>query len=77
MNTPRIESKNVEHQYQHCKAVSEYTEGESILLRKYNSQNKWEIGIVQKKIGNLHHLIKYNGKVVKKHLDQLYTAKSP
>ena len=28
-------------------------------------------GIVQKKIGSLHYLIKYNNKVVKKHLDQL------
>ena len=51
--------------------MSEYTEGESILFRNYNSQNKWEKGIVQKKIGSLHYLIKYNNKVVKKHLDQL------
>ena len=51
--------------------MSEYTEGESILFRNYNSQNKWEKGIVQKKLGNLHYLIKYNNKVVKKHLDQL------
>ena len=50
--------------------MSEYT-GESILFRNYNSQNKWEKGIVQKKIGSLHYLIKYNNKVVKKHLDQL------
>ena len=51
--------------------MSEYTEGESILFRNYNSQNKWETGIVQKKLGSLHYLIKYNNKVVKKHLDQL------
>ena len=70
-NTPKIQHKNTECQYQHCKAVSEYTEGESILFRNYNSQNKWETGIVQKKLGNLHYLIKYNDKVVKKHLDQL------
>ena len=69
--TSKIEHKNAEYQNQHCKAVSEYTEGESILFRNYNFQNKWEIGIVQKKLGNLHHLIKYNNKVVKKHLDQL------
>ena len=67
----KIEIKNVEYQHKHCKAVSEYTEGESILFRKYNSQNKWENGIVQKKLGNLHNLVKYNNKVVKKHLDQL------
>ena len=69
--TSKIEIKNLEHQDKNCKAVSEYTEGESILLRNYNSQNKWEKGIVQKKIGSLHYLIKYNNKVVKKHLDQL------
>ena len=51
--------------------MSEYTEGESILIRNYNSQNKWEIGIVQKKLCNLHYLLKYNDIVVKKHLDQL------
>ena len=33
-------------------------------------KNKWEIGIVQKKLGNLHYLIKLNNKVVKKHFDQ-------
>ena len=69
--TLNIEHKNTEYQNHHCKAVSEYTEGESILFRNYNSQNKWEIGIVQKKLGNLHYLIKYNDKVVNKHLDQL------
>ena len=69
--TSKIEIKNLEHQYKNCKAVSEYTEGESILFRNYNSQNKWEKGIVQKKIGSLHYLIKHNNKVVKKHLDQL------
>ena len=54
--------------------MSEYTEGESILFRNYNSQNKWKKGIVtkkKKKIGSLHYLIKYNNKVVKKHLNQL------
>ena len=69
--TSKIEIKNLEHQDKNCKAVSEYTEGESILFRNYNSQNKWEKGIVQKKIVSLHYLIKYNNKVVKKHLDQL------
>ena len=69
--TSKIEIKNLEHQDKNCKAVSEYTEGESILFRNYNSQNKWEKGIIQKKIGSLHYLIKYNNKVVKKHLDQL------
>ena len=62
--TPKIEHKNAEYQNQNCKTVSEYTEGESILFRNFNSQNKWEIGIVHKKLGNLHY-------VVKKHLDQL------
>ena len=66
-----IKHKNTEYQYQHCKAMSEYTEGESILFRNHNSQNKWEIDIVQKKLGNLHYLIKYNDKVIKNHLDQL------
>ena len=69
--TPKIEHKNAEYQNQHCKAVSEYTEGESILFRNNNSQNKWETGIVHKKLGNLHYLIKNNDKVIKKHLDQL------
>ena len=69
--TSKIEFKNAEYQDQHCKAVSYYTEGESILFRNYNSQNKWEIGIVHKKLGNLHYLIRCNNKVVKKHLDQL------
>ena len=46
--TSKIEHKNAEYQKQYCKAVSEYTEGESILFRNYNSQNKWEICIVQK-----------------------------
>ena len=48
--TSKIEHKNIEYQNKHCKAVSEYTEGESILFRNYNSQNKWEKGIVQKKL---------------------------
>ena len=69
--TSKIEIKNLEHQDKNCKAVYEYTEGESILFRNYNSQNKSEKGIVQKKIGSLHYLTKYNNKVVKKHLDQL------
>ena len=69
--TSKIEQKTAEYPYKHYKVVSEYTEGESILFRNYNSQSKWEIGIVQKKIGSLHYLIKYNNKVVKKHLDQL------
>ena len=34
---PKIEHKNAEYQKQHCKAVSECTEGESILFRNYNS----------------------------------------
>ena len=67
----KIAIKNLEHQDKNCKAVSEYTVGESILFRNYNSQNKWEKGIVQKKMGSLHYLIKYNNKVDKKHLDQL------
>ena len=65
----KIEHKNTEYQNQHCKAVSEYTEDESILFRNYNSHNKWVIGIIE--IGYLHYLIKYNYKVVKIHLDQL------
>ena len=69
--TSKIEHKTVEYQHKHCKAVSEYTEGESILFRNYNSKNEWEKGIVQKKLGNLHYLIEYNNKVAKKHLDQL------
>ena len=69
-NSSKIEHKNAEYQNKHCKAVSEYTEGESIFFRNYNSQNKWEIGIDQKKLGNLHYLIKYNNEVVNKHLDQ-------
>ena len=69
--TSKIEIKNLEHQDKNCKAVSEYTEGESILFRNYNFQNIWEKCIVQKKVGSLHYLIKYNNKVVKKHLDQL------
>ena len=51
--------------------MSEYTESESIRFRNYDSQNKWEIGIVEKKLGNLHYLIIYNDKVVKKRLDHL------
>ena len=62
----KIEIKNLEHQDKNCKAVSDYTEGESILFRNYNSKNKWGKGIVQTKIGSLHYLIKYNNKVVKK-----------
>ena len=50
--TSKIEIKNVEYQHKHCKAMSEYKEGESILFPNYNSQNKWEIGIVRKKLGN-------------------------
>ena len=38
-----------------------------IIILKINGEK----GIVQKKIGSLHYLIKYNNKVVKKHLDQL------
>ena len=68
--TSKIEIKNLKHLDQHCKVVSEYTEGD-VLFRNYNSQNKWEKGIVQMKLGSLHYLIKYNNKVVKKHLDQL------
>ena len=45
----KIEIKNLEYQEKNCKAVSEYTEWESMLFRNYNSQNKWEKGIVQKK----------------------------
>ena len=40
--TSKIEHKTAEYQNKHCKAVSEYTEGESILFRYYYSQNKWE-----------------------------------
>ena len=47
--TSKIKHKNEKYQNQLCKAVSEYTEGESILFQNYNSQNKWEINIVQKK----------------------------
>ena len=60
--TSKIEIKNLEHQDQHCKAVSEYSEGESILFRNYNAQNKWEKRIVQKKLGSLHYLMKYSNK---------------
>ena len=42
------EPKNAEYQKQHCKAVSEYVEGDSILFRNYNFQNKWQIGVVKK-----------------------------
>ena len=56
--TSRIEIKNLEHQDHHCNAVSEYTEGESILFRNYNSQNKWDKGIVRNKLRSLHYLIK-------------------
>ena len=69
--TSKIEIKNLEHQDQHCEAESEYTEGESMLYRNYNSQNKWEKCIVQKKLGSLHYFIKYNNRVVKKHFYQL------
>ena len=68
----KIEHKNTEYEYKHCQAVSEYTEGESVLFQNYNSQNKWEIGIVPKKLGNLHYHIEYCDKVVKKHLRVIY-----
>ena len=42
IKTSKIEIKNLQHQDQNCKAVSEYTEGEPILFRNYNSENKWE-----------------------------------
>ena len=37
IKTSKIEIKNAEYQDRHCKAVSEYTESESILFRNYNS----------------------------------------
>ena len=58
-------------QYETMKNVREFEVSSPVMIRVYNSQNKWVKGIVKRRLGNLHYEIEVDGYLVKRHVDQM------
>lgn len=56
--------------------VSEYQPSSPVLVRSYNTNEKWVPSQVTEDLGRLHYNVDVDGKVSKRHVDQLrhYTA---
>jgi len=51
--------------------VREFQPSSQVMVRSYNTPNKWVPGIITRKVGNMHYDVNVNGNVTKRHTDQL------
>ena len=51
--------------------VKQFTPTSQVLVRSYNTSNKWVSGEVKQRLGNMHYEVKVNGNIKKRHVDQL------
>ena len=51
--------------------VKHFTTSSPVWVRSYNTPNKWVPGEVSTEIGNLHYDVNVNGKLMRRHVDQL------
>ncbi|KAJ8890428.1 hypothetical protein PR048_009937 [Dryococelus australis] len=74
----RVE-ENQHKQMVHCKgqAVRDFQEGQEVVIRNYNNENKWVKGVVIEKLSNVVYLVETAmGRVLKRHIDQLLSSMS-
>ncbi|XP_018400904.1 PREDICTED: uncharacterized protein K02A2.6-like [Cyphomyrmex costatus] len=58
------------------KIVREFSVGESVRCRNYNSKEKWKFGKIIQRIGKLHYSIRLeDGRVWERHVDQILRSK--
>ena len=58
-------------QVERHRKVQHFEESNPVLVRSYNTPNKWTPGIVNKPLGQMHYEVNVDGKVSKRHIDQL------
>ena len=51
--------------------VKQYDTSSQVLVRSYNTPNKWSLGEITQRLGNMHYQVNVNGNVMKRHVDQL------
>ena len=51
--------------------IRTFSPASKVLVRQYNTNNKWVIGTILEKLGTLHYNVDVNGILVKKHVDQI------
>ena len=51
--------------------VKQFTPTSPVLVRSYNTSNKWVSGEVTQRLGNMHYEVKVNGNIKKRLVDQL------
>ena len=49
----------------------QFSESSPVMVRVYNTPRKWKPGKVFRKLGNLHYEVEVEGKIVKRHIDQI------
>lgn len=71
---PNFQSKmNIKEwkQLGNMKKVREFAESTPVMVRSYNSKEKWTPGKVASKLGNMHYEVEAKGSSIKRHVDQL------
>ena len=58
-------------QLQHQGKVREFQPSSQVMVRSYNTQNKWVPGIITNKVGEMHYDVSVNGISTRRHIDQL------
>lgn len=71
---PSLQSQLEQKGYDQVKKFPEvrhFTPSSYVMVRSYNTPEKWVQGEIVRKIGNLHYDVNVSGKIVKRHVDQL------
>ena len=58
-------------QLEHQGNIRHFTPSSPVMVRSYNTPDKWIPGEVTREIGKMHYDVNVNGKVMKRHVDQL------
>ena len=73
--TAHVQRKQLEAQK--CKKGDRQFEvNDSVLVRNFAGLNKWESGVIAEKLGNRYYMVLTNGKIVKRHVDQIIKSRS-
>lgn len=53
--------------------VRNFEVGQTVYIKNYRGEPHWLKGVVEKKIGVCRYVIKWNGKLLKRHINQMHT----
>ena len=68
---PSFEIAEKEFAKSEISPMREFSKGDKVFVRQYNSSNKWMSGVVQEKIGTRIYDVMVNQKVFRRHIDQI------